>query len=45
MMNALLDTDAAIHLYKSDKKELLFSTFSELYIYEYLLEVEMKTKS
>lgn len=45
MMNASLDTDVVIHLYKSDKKELLFSTFSELYIYEYLLEVEMKNKS
>lgn len=45
MMNASLDTDIVIHLYKSGKKELLFSTFNELFIYEYLLEQEMKNKS
>ncbi|WP_411679871.1 hypothetical protein [Clostridium thailandense] len=45
MMNASLDTDIVIHLYKSGKKDLLFSNFDDLFIYEYLLETEMKTKS
>lgn len=45
MMNASLDTDIVIHLYKSGKKDLLFSHFEKLFIYEYLLETEMKTKS
>lgn len=44
-MNASLDTDIVIHLYKSNKKDLLFSHFDCLYIYEYLLEIEMKTKA
>lgn len=45
MMKASLDTDIVIHLYKSGKKDLLFSCFDELFIYEYLFETEMKTKS
>lgn len=45
MMNASLDTDIVIHLYKSGKKDLLFACFDELFIYEYLYETEMKTKS
>lgn len=45
MMNASLDTDIVIHLYKSGKKDLLFSCFDKLFIYEYLYETEMKTKS
>lgn len=44
-MNASLDTDIIIHLYKSGKKDLLFSYFDELFIYEFLLEQEMKKKS
>lgn len=45
MMNASLDTDIVIHLYKSGKKDLLFSHFDELFIYEYLFKTEMKTKA
>ncbi len=43
-MDASLDTDIVIHLYKSGRKELLFSSFDKLYMYEYLLEEEMKNK-
>ncbi|WP_069651045.1 hypothetical protein [Caloranaerobacter ferrireducens] len=41
-MEASLDTDIIIHLYKSGKKDLFFSTFKKLYIYEYLVNVELK---
>lgn len=44
-MDASLDTDIVIHLYKSDKKDLLFLFFDKLYIHEYLLENEIKKKS
>ena len=45
MMDASLDTDIIIHLYKSNKKELLFSSFDKLYIHEYLLRNEIQRKS
>jgi hypothetical protein len=45
MMDASLDTDIVIHLYKSDKKDLLFSSFDKIYMHEYLLEKELKNKS
>lgn len=44
-MDASLDTDIVIHLYKSGKKELLYSSFDKLYIYDFLLEKEMQKKS
>ncbi|NLK68018.1 MAG: hypothetical protein GX283_02505 [Clostridiaceae bacterium] len=44
-MDASLDTDIIIHLYKSNKKELLFSSFDKLYIHEYLLRNEIQRKS
>lgn len=44
-MDVSLDTDIVIHLYKARMKELLFYYFDRLYIYEYLLEKEMKKKS
>ena len=44
-MDASLDTDIVIHLYKSGKKELLYSSFEKLYIYDFLFEKEMKRKS
>lgn len=44
-MDASLDTDIVIHLYKSGKKELLYSSFEKLYIYDFLVEKEMKRKS
>jgi hypothetical protein len=45
MMDASIDTDIVIHLYKSEKRDLLFSSFDKLYIHEYLVEKEMKNKS
>lgn len=44
-MDASLDTDIVIHLYKSNKRDLLFSFCDELYMHEYLLEEELKRKS
>lgn len=44
-MDASLDTDIVIHLYKSDKRDLLFSFCDKLYMHEYLLENELKRKS
>lgn len=44
-MDTSLDTDIVIHLYKSGKKELLYSSFNKLYIYDFLLEKEMQRKS
>lgn len=41
-MNASLDTDIIMHLYKSDKESLLFSFCDKLYIHEYLLEKELR---
>ena len=45
MMDASLDTDIVVHLYKSGKKELLFSFCNKLYMHWYLLENELKGKS
>lgn len=44
-MDASLDTDIVIHLYKSNKRDLLFSFCDKLYMHEYLLENELKKKS
>lgn len=44
-MDVSLDTDIVIYLYKSDKKDLLFSIYDQLYMHEYLLENELKRKS
>ncbi len=44
-MDASLDTDIVIHLYKCNKKNLLFSIYNKLYMHEYLLENELKRKS
>lgn len=44
-MDASLDTDIVIHLYKSDKRDLLFSFCDKLYMHEYLLENELERKS
>jgi len=41
-MDASLDTDIVIHLYKSNKRDLLFSFCDKLYMHEYLLENELK---
>lgn len=45
MMDASLDTDIIIHLYKSNKRDLLFLFCDKLYMHEYLLEEELKRKS
>lgn len=44
-MDASLDTDIVIHLYKSNKRDLLFSFCDKLYMHEYLLENELKKRS
>ena len=44
-MDASLDTDVIIHLYSCERQNLIFSSFDHLYIYEYLLERELKKKS
>lgn len=44
-MNASLDTDITIHLYQAGKKDLLFSFFEDLYIFEYILEEELRNKN
>ncbi|MGF7185288.1 hypothetical protein GGQ84_001374 [Desulfitispora alkaliphila] len=44
-MDASLDTDIVIHLYKSGKRDLLFSYCDKLYMHEYLLVKELKNKS
>lgn len=44
-MDASLDTDIVIHLYKSGKKDLLFSSFEQLLMYEYLKEVELRNNA
>ena len=44
-MKASLDTDVIIHLYQAGKKEMLFSFFEELFVYEYISEEELKVKN
>jgi predicted nucleic acid-binding protein len=44
-MNASLDTDIIIHLYRAGNKELLYSLFDGLYVYEYLVEQELKNNA
>ncbi|SHI53757.1 PIN domain-containing protein [Lutispora thermophila] len=45
MMDASLDADVVIHLYKSNNSDLLFSSFHKLYMHEFLLEDEIKKKA
>lgn len=44
-MNVSLDTDIVIHLYLSEKQELIFDFFDEIYMHEYLFETELRRKS
>ena len=44
-MDASLDTDIVIHLFISDRQELLFSSFDNLYMFEFLIEQELRVKS
>ncbi len=45
MMDASLDTDIVIHLYVSGRQELLFSSFDTLYMFDFLIERELKVKN
>ena len=44
-MDASLDTDIVIHLYKSNKQELIFSSFNKLYMYDFLFENELRKRA
>ncbi len=44
-MNASVDTDIIIHLYSSKHESLLYNFFDNLYIYEYLVETELRKVS
>lgn len=44
-MDASLDTDIVIHLFISGRQELLFSSFDNLYMFEFLIEQELRIKS
>lgn len=44
-MDVSLDTDITIHLYDAGKEGLLFKYFDKLYMYEFILEREIKNKS
>jgi predicted nucleic acid-binding protein len=44
-MNASLDTDIIIHLYRAGEKQLIYSLFGGLYVYEYLVEQELKNNA
>lgn len=44
-MKASIDTDVVIHLYSSNKQNLFFEIFDELFMYEFLYKKELKKKS
>ena len=41
-MDASVDANVFIHLYQSNQKDLLFTSFDRLYIFEYIVDVEIK---
>lgn len=41
-MDVSVDTNVFIHLYKSGYEEILFSLFDNIYVYEYIIESELK---
>ena len=45
MMDASLDTDVVIHLFASGRQELLFSSFDTLYMFDFIIERELKVKN
>ncbi len=45
MMRASIDTDVVIHLYLSDKQELFFEIFDDIYMHEFLYEKELRNNS
>ncbi len=45
MRRASLDTDIIIHLYKAGNKRAVYSLFDEVYVYEYLVEKELKNRA
>jgi len=42
MMNASLDTNVIIHLYKANLQSILFNRFEKIYVYEFIRNFEMK---
>ena len=44
-MRASIDTDVVIHLYLSDKQELFFEIFDDIYMHEFLYEKELRNNS
>lgn len=40
-----VDTNVFIHLYKSGHENLLYENFGEIYVYEYIIEEELKRNS
>ena len=40
-MNFSVDINVLIHLYKTQSKELLFSSFDKVYAYEYIIDAEL----
>ena len=41
-MKATLDTNIIIHLYESGLEDILFNCFDEVYVYEHIVQVELK---
>ena len=41
-MKASLDTNVIIHMYRAGKQEFLFQLFEEIYVYEQIIDVELK---
>ncbi len=44
-MDVSVDTNILIHLYKASSKELLLSSFDNIYVHEYIIDVELKRNS
>ncbi|MDD4778801.1 MAG: hypothetical protein PHV53_11010 [Fermentimonas sp.] len=42
MMKATLDTNVIIHLYDAGLEGVLYSSFDEIYVYEYIIETELE---
>lgn len=44
-MKASLDTDIIVHLYTAGSKQLIYSLFDGVYVYEYLAERELRNRA
>ena len=42
-MKATLDTNVIIHIYEADLEDALHSNFEQIYVYEFIIEKELKT--